>query len=384
MPLAAAERLRLAAARPDGGCPVVTGPEAVLGIARLAADTAPPVDASSCLLVVRVDSLDDAALEAASQRLTAAKGAAATILAIPASEDAERFAYAVKRLASVARSASPDGRIALDTPEKLEGDLGEQLSPYDDALVVRPDDPPRPDSEQRLWVVTGAGPGSPADAAIAALARFPRAELVAVESGDAPLDDAGLAALSRLQRYFTGDVSADPTATSVRRVDGSAATAVRYFDGKTFTPILLLPNDPNPSGKLAVELSGRALRPRLRREPHERRETRLPRQGRPLADARRVAGRSGRRPAPRLARRNRDADGGGRRRDAGAHGRRDHRAGARLGRGTAREGAVLHREGEHFTALPDRRALRFARPDDPRPLLLRARPAERLGLGGVP
>ena len=256
MPLAAAVRLRLAAARPDGGCPVATGPEAVLGIARLAADTAPPVDGSSCLLVVRVDGLDDAALESASQRLNEAKGAAATILAIPASEDAERFAYAVKRLASVARSASPDGRIALDTPEKLAGDLAEQLSPYDDALIVRPGDPnpPPPDTEQRLWVLTGAGPGSPADAVIAALARFPRAELVAVEGGDAPLDDAGLAALSRLQRYFTGDVSADPTATSVRRADGSAATAVRYFDGKTFTPILLLPND--PAGKVAVELSG--------------------------------------------------------------------------------------------------------------------------------
>ena len=196
MPLAAAERLRLAAERPDRGCPVVTGPEAVLGMARLASDTAPPPDASACLLVVRLDSLDDAALDAASQQLTAAKGAAATILSIPASEDADRFAYAVKRLASVARSASPDGRIGLDTPEKLEGDLAEQLSPYDDALIVRPSDPPRPDTEQPLWILAGAGPGSPADAVIAALARFPHAELIAVDGGEAPLDDAGLAALS--------------------------------------------------------------------------------------------------------------------------------------------------------------------------------------------
>ena len=253
-PLSAAERLRLAAERADGGCPAATGPEAVLGIARLAADRTPPADASSCLLLVRVEALDDAALEAASQRLTATKGAAATIIAIPASEDAERFAYAVKRLASVARSASPDGRIGLDTPQRLEGDLAEQLSPYDDALVVRPGDPPRPDAEQRLWVLTGGGPGSAVDAVIAALARFPRAELAAVEAPEAPLDDAGVAALSRLQRYFTGDVSADPTETSVRRADGSAAAVVRYFDAKAFTPFLFLPND--PSGKVAIELSG--------------------------------------------------------------------------------------------------------------------------------
>src|SRR5436190_16773507 len=160
MPLAAAERLRLAAERADGGCPIVAGPEAVLGIARLGTDTTPPADASSCLLMVRVDSLDDTALEAASQRLTATKAAAGTIIAIPASDDADRFAYAVKRLASVARSVSPDGRIALDTPQKLEGDLAEQLSPYADALVLRPDDPPRPDAEQRLWILTGSAPGS--------------------------------------------------------------------------------------------------------------------------------------------------------------------------------------------------------------------------------
>jgi len=221
LPLAAAERVRLAAERPDGGCPAAAADPGgsppqppVLGIARLAADRPAPADASSCLLVVAVESLDDAALDAATQRLTAARNAPATILAIPASEDADRFAYAVKRLASVARSASPEGRVGLDTPQRLEGDLAEQLGPYADARVFRPsDDPPPAESEQRIWVLTPSADASPSDAAIAALARFRRAELVAVEGGERPLTDADAAALSRLQRYLTADVSPDPTAT---------------------------------------------------------------------------------------------------------------------------------------------------------------------------
>jgi hypothetical protein len=274
VPVSAAERVRFAAERPDGGCAVpVSGaqpgaaslvggqnasasPVAILGIARLSADRTPPADASSCVLVVRVESLDDAALEAASQRLAAAKNAPATILSLPASEDgADRFAYAVKRLASLARSASPEGRIGLDTPQRLEGDLAEELAPYAEARVLRPGDPPPPpESDRRAWVLAPAGAASPADAAISALARFPRAELVAVEAGDRPPTEADAAALSRLQRYFTRDVSPDPTATPVRRRDGGEATAVRYFDAKAFTPILLLPRD--PAGQLAIELSG--------------------------------------------------------------------------------------------------------------------------------
>jgi hypothetical protein len=262
LPLSAAEPLRLAAERPDGGCPAAPGDSSapaqapVLGIARLLPDRTPPGDASPCVLVVRIESLDDAALAGASQLLAAAKNAPATILSLPASgaDDADRFAYAVKRLASLARSESPNGRIGLDTPQRLEGDLADQLAPYAEARVFRPGDPaPPPESEERVWVLTPAG-GSAPDAAVSAIAQFPRAELVAVEAGERPLTDADAAALSRLQRYFTKDVSPDPTATAVRRKDGGGATSVRYFDAKSFTPILLLPRD--PSGALAIELAG--------------------------------------------------------------------------------------------------------------------------------
>jgi hypothetical protein len=256
LPLAAAEPLRLAAERADGACPAAEG---VLGVVRLSPGGQPPADASSCLLVVRVPSLDDADLEAASQELAAARSAPATLIALPAASgsDTIRFAYALKRLASVARSSSPNGRIGLDTPQPLEGDLAEELAPYADARVLRPTDaPPPPESDRRVWVAVppGASAGSPVDSAISALSRFPRAELVVLEAGEKPLSDAGAAALSRLQRGFKGDVSSDPTATSVRRGDGSAATVVRFFDAKAFTPILLLPAD--PSGNVAIDLSG--------------------------------------------------------------------------------------------------------------------------------
>jgi len=256
LPLAAAEPLRLAAERRDGVCPAAQG---VLGVVRLAPGGPPPADASSCVLVVRVPSLDDADLEAASQELAAAKSAPATLLALPAASgsDAIRFAYALKRLASVARSSSPNGRIGLDTPQPLEGDLAEELAPYADARVLRPGDaPPPPESDRRVWVAVppGSGPGSPVDLAISALSRFPRAELVMLEAGERPLSDAGAAALGRLQRDFKGDVSPDPTATSVRRGDGTAAAVVRFFDAKAFTPILFLPAD--PAGNLAIDLAG--------------------------------------------------------------------------------------------------------------------------------
>jgi len=55
-----------------------------------------------------------------------------------------------------------------------------------------------------------------------------------------------------LQRYFTADVSPDPTETSVTRADGSTATVLRYFHAKTFTPILLLPEDPAGDARIVL------------------------------------------------------------------------------------------------------------------------------------
>jgi hypothetical protein len=263
LPLSAAERVRFAVERPEAGCvaaaalgtPNASSAPSVLHLARLSPDRTASADAAGCLLALRVETLDDGALDAASHLLTSAHDAPGTILAIPASEDADRYAYAVKRLSSVARSASPAGRIGLDTPQRLEGDLAEQLGPYADARVLRPSDQPPPaESDQRVWVLSPGGAGAPVDAAISALARFPRAELVAIEAGERGAAEADEAALSRLARYFTADVSPDPTATPVRRRDGSAAASVRVFDAKAFTPILFLPRD--ASGQLSIELAG--------------------------------------------------------------------------------------------------------------------------------
>jgi hypothetical protein len=305
MRLRAAERVRFAAERPDGGCvaPLLgtqpgaaslvgtpnasASPAAVLGIARLAADRTSPADVSTCLLVVPVGSLDDAALDAATQRLTAARSAAATILSIPASDDAERFAYAVKRLASVARSASPDGRVGLDTPQRLEGDLAEQLGPYADARVFRPsDDPPPEESEQRIWVLTPSGAGSPADAAIAALARFPRRSSWRSKAASAARRRRP-AALSRLQRYLTADVSPirpRPREAPGRQRGGRGALLRR--EGVHADPAPAA----RPAGALSIELAGGPFDTRVGREPVERRQAGLPRFGRAHAEPRRVAG----------------------------------------------------------------------------------------------
>ena len=51
-------------------------------------------------------------------------------------------------------------------------------------------------------------------------------------------------------------MSRDPTATSGTRADGSRFPVLRFFDGKKFTPILVLPDDvpPHPY-KVAMEVA---------------------------------------------------------------------------------------------------------------------------------
>ncbi|MFY9550634.1 MAG: hypothetical protein WAU32_05735, partial [Thermoanaerobaculia bacterium] len=112
----------------------------------------------------------------------------------------------------------------------------------------------------RLWVLAPASPSVSAavGAVMAALAEFPNAELVGVAGGGGPPSEADLAALARLQAYFRGEVSPDPTPTRRTARDGSSAAVPRYFDAKAFTPILLLAQD--PVGEVRIELSGPFVR----------------------------------------------------------------------------------------------------------------------------
>jgi hypothetical protein len=249
---ARAEKLRVAAERPDGACPADAK---VPGITRL---TAPrPADGASaaCLFLVRLDALGDPEIDEAVVNLASLHAATGVVLELPAPDDPERFAYTVKRLSSIFRSGSPDGRVALATPRFPDAALEEELAAYVDALAVSPGGSAPAESSLRTWALTvPAASSSPTVAALGALARYPQAVLVGVEAGDQPFTAAEIETLGRLEQYLTADASRDPTATRITRRDGAAVTALRLFDAKKFTPILLLPED--PGGAVAIELSG--------------------------------------------------------------------------------------------------------------------------------
>jgi hypothetical protein len=249
-PAVLGEGIRIAAARPGGECPAGG---VIPGIAPLVSGPA-PADPTHCILLVRLEGLSDAEIDAAVGSLASVRSAAGAVLTMPAVADEARFAYAVKRLSSIFHAGSPEGRLALDPPEALEPTLAEDLAPYFDALLVRPERPAPAAPAHPLWVLAERSESATAVAAVlGAIAAFPRAELYGL-SGGVAAGPADVAALERLERFLKGDVSPDPTATRVTRTDGSAAPVLRFFDAKAFTPILFLPRD--PAGRVRVELSG--------------------------------------------------------------------------------------------------------------------------------
>jgi hypothetical protein len=247
-----AERLLLAAERPDGSCP----PDSrVLGIARLGAALPAGSEPSRCIYLASLAGLSEAEIDDAVSRLAPIRSAAGLMLSLPEGAETERMAYAVKRLSSIFRSGSPEGRVAIYADQPFAGEAAEELAPYLDAVVVRPGLAAVPDSPERVWVIAPVGAeGSAADAVIRAVAEFPRATLAAALAEGRPLTSADLDALARLDKYFSADASPDPTKTPVAHKDGSRADALRFFDAKTFSPVLLLAAD--ASGEARVELSG--------------------------------------------------------------------------------------------------------------------------------
>ncbi|HEX9304215.1 MAG TPA: hypothetical protein VGA31_07170 [Thermoanaerobaculia bacterium] len=262
----ALERLTIAAERADGGCPTEGPP---LGIFRLTADREPPVSFGRCVVIVAVTDLSDAAISRDSARLSRLTAVAAVVLdltTVAESGDARlraRLPFAIKELSSVIRAASPAARIAVD----LSRAAGEpfrfadeaEVSSYFEALAWTAGrvPPAWEDASAKRWVLAlrSAGRSAPGQVVDAVGAALETPALVAlVASPDQPMREADTEALSRLQRYWTDDVSRDPTATSGTRPDGSRFPVLRFFDGKKFTPILVLAED--PSGRVSVELSG--------------------------------------------------------------------------------------------------------------------------------
>jgi len=268
-----AERIWLAAERDDRACPA-SGPP--FGVAPLPASGS-PAPAGDCLVRVLLPDLTDATLDDAVARIARLAHAPAVDLDLniagclpPALSEEERrlrLPYALKKLSSAARASEPGRKIlvrltgigevpASDVERIARILLDEELEPYVDRVALPLEFAGSPSFDQTLlarpWARTlPAGRGGAVGAVLAALARVRAANPVVVGGS---VSDTDWSSLSRLQAYLTEDVSRDPTETRATRRDGTPVDVLRFFDGKKFTPILLLPED--PAGPAAIELSG--------------------------------------------------------------------------------------------------------------------------------
>ncbi len=268
-----AERIWLAAERADRACPA-SGPP--FGTAPLPASGS-PAPAGVCLVRVPLPDLTDATLDDAAARIAGLAHTPAVDLDLnttgclpPALSEEERrlrLPYALKKLSSAARASEPGRRVLVrltgtgDVPASAVEQvarmlLDEDLEPYVDRVALPLEFAGSPSFDQTLFArpwarIVPLGRGGAVGAVLSALARVPAANPVLVAGS---VSDAGWGSLSRLQAYLTEDVSRDPTATRATRRDGTPVDVLRFFDGKKFTPILFLPED--PAGSAAIELSG--------------------------------------------------------------------------------------------------------------------------------
>ena len=235
----------------------------ILVISRLREAPAADVPQASCIFAVTLADLTEARIEEAERWLSALHSASGVLLEAPAPSDAARFAYAVKRLSSAFRGASPSAPVALASGGPLSQALEDELDAYVDALVQWEGGAPIPlETIAARWTLSRLSDPrtSPASAIIRAIGSEQKTGLTVTLAGllrgeqAPPIGDAAFEALGRIQAYLTEDVSRDPTPTRATRPDGSALDVLRFYDGKKFTPILLLPDD--PAGSARVELSG--------------------------------------------------------------------------------------------------------------------------------
>ena len=263
----AAGPIRVAAERPDARCP-----GQVLGIVRAGEGAALPSDAARCVAILTVSDLSDAALEAAAARAAKIPRAEAAIVEITSVPDpanpewAARFSYAVKKLSSAIRGASPGALVGYDLTSGITAGqsvliAGLELAPYVDAFVRRPDRGSiREEDVVSEWLVLRrVGSGSAVGDLLRGLASVPSSGAAVTLLGllanpASPLSEGDGRSLERLVAIWSPDVSRDPTETKATRPDGTSFEVLRFFDAKKFTPILLLADD--PVGVVSVELSG--------------------------------------------------------------------------------------------------------------------------------
>ena len=374
-----AERLILAAERPDGSCPADSP---VLGIVRLGAALPEGSAASRCVFLVSLAGVSDAEIDESVSRLAALRSAAGLMLSLPAGAEPERVVYAVKRVSSIFRSGSPEGKVALYADQPLSAEAAEELTPYVDALVLRPGG---------ATALRGAGaPVGDRAGRGRSLGDRRRPE------GDrgSPAGDAGrrarrgaVADLRRRRRArAAGQV---PHGRRLARPDqdhGDAQGRLPDRGPAVLRREALLAGPPSRLGRLrrgSHRAVGWPVRTGLRREPRERRAPRLRAQGRRGPDPGPLQGlpRGGAQADGQSRRR--DPRGRRRGRDPGPDGRRDHRARAGVGRGPAREVPELLGRPGHLAAVSDRRVPGLAGLDDPGALLRGQGKARGLGVARV-
>ncbi|HEY6065776.1 MAG TPA: hypothetical protein VIY96_06440, partial [Thermoanaerobaculia bacterium] len=202
-------------------------------------------------------------------RLARTAGAAAVVLDFtrfsqaPAETSRARLPFAIKQLTSAVRAATPGARVALDFSrgpgEPFSLDIEEGLGAYFDALAAFAGRTPATFSDEgkERWVLLLRTPGRNAASelvqAVAAEGRGP--EVVGIfATPERSVDDLDWASLTRLQRYWTIDVSRDPTETMATRANGARFRVLRFFEAKKFTPILFLAED--AIGRATIELTG--------------------------------------------------------------------------------------------------------------------------------
>jgi len=263
--LSAAERLTVAAERSDGTCPA----EVPFGIVQVSAKQELPASLEHCVVVFEVGDVSEAAVLRDVSRLARTAGAAAVVLdftrfsQVPDPTSRARLPFAIKQLSSAVRAAAPAARVALDFSrgpgEPFSLDLEEGLGAYFDAIATfagrRPPSFSEEGKERWVFLLRTSGVNAASEIIRAVASGDPVPQLVGIFSTpEKTMDDADWESLRRLQRYWTEDVSRDPTATTATRPDGSRFPVLRFFDAKKFTPILLLAED--PAGRVTIDLSG--------------------------------------------------------------------------------------------------------------------------------
>jgi len=263
--IARPDAIRVAAERADKECP-----GKILGLVSTSSDSAFPTAADRCIAMLRLSDLAPATVDAAAESAGRLPAIAGAVIEVPGPQPDNpewtgAFAYAVKKLSSAVKGASPAASVAYD----LTGSISEgsevalsdpEIVPYVDAFVNRPGRGRVVHDEiLGVWLLLPRGAaGSGAGDVLRALAAVPASRsvtLVGLQPGaQRPVSQSDWASLERLSAYWTADVSRDPTVTRASFSDGTSFEALRFFDARRFTPILLLPDDSR--GNAVIDLAG--------------------------------------------------------------------------------------------------------------------------------